>query len=448
MKKILQAVVFLILLAGVGIVLTQATLNRRSEGCIQLADFYHLEQGKVDALCIGSSHVYYGINTCLWYDEYGVASFLLASPGQPVWVSYYLLEEALKTQSPKLVVFDIGTLFRRQEDFGASSWETVISMKPSRTKWNAIQAVNAEGTFLDAASAFFAFPYYHTRSITLDKRDYWDTRQVRYHGFRPEFAAISESELAKWGQAQRLHSKKAVAVTARTEEYFRKFIELCQQEEIFLLLVNAPFANQSQEKQEAANYLRIIAKEYGVPLMEGNDYINEMQIQFEDDLLDASHLNVYGSVKYTRFLADWIKGNCSLPDRRGDSQYLEWKEASGQFWHAECKGRLLQEQDTLQGYQKLLETEADGVVAACWNKQGKAAVFEDGQRIFQKQAGQDYFQHFDLGQSDLTISYADGEASVYLDNQPYGLVDEGIHILVYDKVAGQVIDYVGFDSTD
>ncbi len=119
-------------------ILNYMTLNRKSEGCIQLADFYELDKNQVDVLCIGSSHVYYGINTCQLFEDYGIASYLLASPGQPVWISYYLLEEALKTQYPRLVVLDIGTLYRKEEDFGAYSWETVISMKPSKTKWGAI----------------------------------------------------------------------------------------------------------------------------------------------------------------------------------------------------------------------------------------------------------------------------------------------------------------------
>ncbi len=148
------------------------TLNRTSEGCIQLSDFYQLEKNQTDVLCIGSSHVYYGINTCLLYDDYGMASYLLASPGQPVWISYYLLEEALKTQNPGLVIFDIGTLFQKADDFGSSSWETLISMKPSRTKWNALKAVNRYGEVLDTIGAFLTFPYYHMRSLSLDEQDF------------------------------------------------------------------------------------------------------------------------------------------------------------------------------------------------------------------------------------------------------------------------------------
>ena len=143
------------ILFAVMFALNKMTLNRISQGCIQLHDFYNLEDHTVDALFIGSSHVYYSVNTCMLYDDYGIAGYLLASPGQPVWISYYFLEEALKTQSPKLVVFDVCTLYQKAADVGASSCPSLISMKPSVTKWNAIRAVNREGKQLDAVGAFF-----------------------------------------------------------------------------------------------------------------------------------------------------------------------------------------------------------------------------------------------------------------------------------------------------
>lgn len=55
--------------------------------------------------------------------------------------------------------------------------------------------------------------------------------------------------------------------------------------------------------------------------MEGNQWKDEMYIDFADDLLIASHLSYFGSVKYIRYLAEWIQGNISLADRRGNAVY-------------------------------------------------------------------------------------------------------------------------------
>lgn len=454
MKKILRTFIFLSVIAGVSMVLNQVTLNRDSEGCIQLSDFYELEKGRVDLLCIGSSHVYYGINTCRLYDDYGIASYLLASPGQPVWLSYYLLEEALKTQEPKLVLLDIGTIYRKEEDFGVYSWETLISMKPSATKWKAVQAVNWYGEEIDAAGAFFSFPYYHTRYAALTYEDYHRTEQIRYNGYKPEFTRISESELSKWentaftGQESDTPSGEAEAITERAEHYLRKFIELCRDREIQLLLVNSPFANLVEEKQAADNYIASIAEEYGVPLIEGNKYKEEMQIDFAEDLLDASHLNYYGSVKYTDYLAAWIAENSSLPDRRNDTEYYAWEAVSDLFWRVEMQGRMLKEIRASDAYLEALNKQADGMVAVCWQQNGMTQIYDSGKCVFRSLGDEDYFKHFDLGSSDLVVSCADGNTAVLLDQKPYSFVEEGINILVYDKAAQRVADGVGFDENN
>ncbi len=335
MMKLLKTAVFLAMMSCMAFLMNHLTLNRTSEGCIQLTDFYQLQEDHTDVLCLGSSHVYYGINTCLLYDDYGIAGYLLASPGQPVWISYYLLEEALKTQNPGLVIFDVGTLFQKEDDFGSSSWETLISMKPSYTKWNALKAVNRYGECLDTASAFFSFPYYHMRSLSLSEQDYRNTELIRYHGYKPEFGVISAQELAKWEKKKVPDSDAAAPVTERTKEFLLKIIYLCSQNDISLVLVNSPFANLTLEKLETGNYIRLLAEEHGIPFLEGNRLTDEMQICFQDDLLDASHLNYYGSVKYTDYLAKWLKKNYDIPDRRGDSRYQEWEAASRLFYKRE-----------------------------------------------------------------------------------------------------------------
>lgn len=454
MKKLLRAMLFVCLMVGVIMILNQVTLNRRSEGCIQLSDFYKLEKNQVDLLCLGSSHVYYGINTCQLYDDYGIASYLLASPGQPVWISYYLLEEALKTQAPKLVLLDIGTIYRKEEDFGAYSWETLISMKPSREKWKAIQAVNRYGEEVDAAGAFFSFPYYHNRYVTLTDEDYNNTEQIRYNGYRPEFTTISESELSEW-EVKRFHAQEAEegsgekgAITERAEYYLRKFIELCRDRKIQVLLVNSPFANLVEEKWLADDYIKSIAEEYGVALIEGNECVNDMQINFAEDLLDASHLNYYGSVKYTDYLAAWMEKNCSLPDRRDDIEYHAWEIMSDLFWRVEIQGRTLQDIHTSDTYIEALKKQPDGRVAVCWEQDGMTQVYDSGKCVFRALGNEDYFKYFDLGASDLAVSCADGNTAVLLDQEKYSFVEEGTNILVYDRVAERVIDGVGFDKSN
>ena len=69
-----------------------------------------------------------------------------------------------------------------------------------------------------------------------------------------------------------------------------------------------------------------IVSSYGYEFLNTNDHYREMGIDFSTDFYNAGHVNVYGAQKYTRFVADHIKGKYSVPDHRGDKDYEEWDE--------------------------------------------------------------------------------------------------------------------------
>lgn len=442
MKKLFSTLFLLCMLTGISIGLYRVTLNRSDEGCVQLSDFYKLDDHTVDVLFVGSSHVYYSVNTCMLYDDHGIASYLLASPGQPVWISYYFLEEALKTQSPRLVVFDVCTLYKKENDIGAASWPSLISMKPSITKWKAICAVNQKERQLDSVGAFFSFPYYHTRYVQPVEPE------QRYNGYKPDFSVISKSELAEWENPDRTNFNKIEPVSAQTEHYLRKLIALCRDKEIHLLLVNSPYLNQTEEKQTAYNYVFQIAQEYGVPFIDSN-FVEELQIDFAQDLLEPSHLNYYGSVKYTDYLAGWLEEHYELPDRRADIRYGDWQEASKKLRHTQLYGRMLKKLKKTGTCSEYIETARrmeECMVVTCEKPDGAVCVYDNGERVFTGGAsGEDYFRHFDLDNSDLVIKSRNGHVSVIIDRKDYLYTDKGMNVLVYDKVAEAVIDGAGFD---
>lgn len=444
MKKLFSTLFLLCMFAAILFGLYKVTLNQTDEGCIQLADFYKLEENTVDVLFVGSSHVYYSVNTCQLYDDYGIASYLLASPGQPIWISYYFLEEALKTQSPELVVFDVCTLYRKESEIGTASLPSLISMKPSARKWKAIRAVNAQGQLLDSVGAFFAFPYYHTRYVQSKKQE------QRYHGYKPEFHVISKSELEKWQNPDRSDFDQLAPVSEQTENYLRKMIKLCKENGIRMLLVNSPYLNQTKEKQMAYNYVFQIAREYGVPYIDSNR-VKEMQIDFAADLFEPSHLNYYGALKYTKYLAEWFEKHYEIPDRRNDDRYENWEEASKQLEHSQLYRRTLKKlkkKASMADYVQAVRQLEECIMVVYQKPAGMLYVFDHNQLVFSNNSEKAYFKHWHLGKSDLAVTCGKGQLTVMVDRKEYLDTEQGINILVYDKVAQDVIDVAGFDKTE
>ena len=72
-------------------------------------DFKALPEHCLDVLVLGSSHAQYSFNPSFYYEETGLYSYVLGSSCQPFKVSYQMLKEGLKTQSPKTVILEIYT---------------------------------------------------------------------------------------------------------------------------------------------------------------------------------------------------------------------------------------------------------------------------------------------------------------------------------------------------
>lgn len=66
----------------------------------------------IQVLFLGISSAEYGIDPMRIYEESGIATFNMASSGQPVEISYHLLKRAFNRLQPKNVFFDVSKLFK------------------------------------------------------------------------------------------------------------------------------------------------------------------------------------------------------------------------------------------------------------------------------------------------------------------------------------------------
>lgn len=105
-------------------------------------------------------------------------------------------------------------------------------------------------------------------------------------------------------------------------------------------------------------------------------------------------------------------------------------------------------------------------VIVFWQPEGGGiTVSDNGTAIFAAQEDETYFKHFDLGHSDLAVAGTNGQTKVLLDKKEYTAAPytdakteknteqnadteakkgTGTNILIYDRVAKKVIDYVSF----
>ena len=304
----------------VSIVTADRILMHKSEdGYTQMQSYYKQIDNTVDVLFLGSSKIYCQIDTGILWDEHGIASFDLGGAEAPPWNSYYFLKEALKTQKPKLIIYDASIIgYRHDVLYQPEVWSMTNNYG---MHWNLNRImqlrINTEQDFL-FKRLLFPLDTMHARYKELTKNDFVDeNNSINYKGFdyrnttevfeTPDVSTMTES----------------FVIDEKHEKYLRAIIELSKENNIPLVVMVTPYV-LTPEEQGHFNYVEDICMEEGVTYIDFNKMYDELSIDFSTDMAEKVHLNFSGTKKLTEYLGNYIVINYDIPDHRGDAKYSSW----------------------------------------------------------------------------------------------------------------------------
>ncbi len=111
----LTALLFCGLFAGLFITVNHIFVPKSDEGDWALAQtyggFYAMPSNSVDVVFLGSSYGAAAFSPKILEEDYGIRSYNLCCEQQSIFTSYYWLQEALRFQSPKVLILDPMLLF-------------------------------------------------------------------------------------------------------------------------------------------------------------------------------------------------------------------------------------------------------------------------------------------------------------------------------------------------
>ena len=169
-KRIISIFVFLTILASLLYYINGVLLIKRNDGLTPMQNFYVQEENTIDVLLLGSSHTGMNLDTEVLWNEYGISSYALWGSMQPFWNTYYFLMEALKTQTPKVIILDVyAATFDFEYSDEARQLTNVGGMNLSLNKWNAIKASAPRERWFDLLTGF---PLYHSRYNEITQDDF------------------------------------------------------------------------------------------------------------------------------------------------------------------------------------------------------------------------------------------------------------------------------------
>lgn len=445
-------------------------LSVKSGGIYRTQKFYELEDNTVDVLVLGSSHAFANINTAVLWKEYGIASYILGGSSQPMWNTYFYLKEALKTQTPKLIVLE-GYRVVEEAEYVMDSFiiTNTYGLKWSRNKIDAIRTSVPE----ERQMAFLlGYTQYHNRYTELSEEDFLRDRGSKmYENWKGSQILMKTTPLEVPNIGDDIADIK---LTEKTEKYYRAIIELAQEKEIPIMIVISPYGGIVPDDQALFQTAEKIAGEYGVPFVNYNDRSDLLRINYETDLAEESHLNYRGGYKLSKALGEYMVSHYDISDHRGETIYTSWEDDS-QYLYALMTNQQMKEMTDVDEIQEYIQEQnydvflsIDGYGSADNETSGK---FLDrmgivdlgyGGGIWYLKNGREHIwksgdgeavwffetQHNDFGVKRTRLEDGSYKNEIIIDNQIYKTVQNGVNVVVFDQTAGEVVDSFGLDADD
>lgn len=333
-KAILFAVIFLFLLQSL-------TYMLRTNGDIKeiFLGFYAEPKDTIDVVMIGSSPVYPFYAAPKLWGEYGFTMYPLASNVQRPRVAVYLVEEALKTQSPELFVFEL-RMYAYEEGTMADNMAYARGVTDNlKYSWNRIRLINSlVPEVSERYTYYFDIFKYHSNWKTLILPEQYTA--FRYERLHPLKGYVMSDKVVYGEGTDYSAVTEQTAIPAEQEESLRTLLAYLQERNLNALFIVSPM-DLDEDMQKKFNYMENIITSYGYDYLNFNNHYDELDIDFATDYYDGgSHVNASGSEKCTAFLGNYLTEHYALTDRRGDDRYSTWDEAYA-YWQ-ECQKAALE----------------------------------------------------------------------------------------------------------
>lgn len=329
-KIILHIVLFIVIGICINCLFTKILLPKTMHTTI-IKGIYEEPENSLDVAFIGDSSIYEGISPMEIWNKHGVASYDFASPTQKIWDSYYVIEEILKYQKPKLIVLNVEQLFSGKPMKEGYKRHLYDNMEYGKNKLEAITDDVQKNSKLEQLSYILPILRFHSRWSSLEKKDFENIFEERYIDERiyKGYWVIKEErpyDKTKEDKPKKLENK----INENALSYLEKIKEICKSNNIQLLLLAVPIPKtwNDERHQEVEKW----AQNNEIPFLDTNYVIDEMQIDWKTDTPDnGTHLNIHGAKKVSEYVGNYIVRNYDLPNHKDDSNYEKWNSEFAKY---------------------------------------------------------------------------------------------------------------------
>ena len=281
--------------------------------------FYDEPENSMDVVYLGSSNAFYDINPLIAYEETGLTGYTLGSSEQRVWVTYYYLQEILKYQNPKVVVFEVNMVYDSDYNDEDKTRKAYDYMRFSQEKLDSID----ESVMGDDIPWTYIFPFfrYHTRYDDLTNNDYSHAFSKKHYYLKgyaysdEVFKGLSTFDMESIDHGEMELDKKV-------ETYLDKMVALCEENNIQLIFIKTPRIDWGVREY---NTIQSYCYKKGIDYVDYNTLVHRIGMDEDTCFRDGAHLNYTGAEILSKNLGNRVLKalNNEVPEH-ADAVTAEW----------------------------------------------------------------------------------------------------------------------------
>lgn len=286
-----------------------------------IAGFYEEPENTLDAVYIGSSNCYAFWNPLVAWQSHGIAVYPYASNDQPFAVTAHLITEVRKTQPDALIIVNLNSL--RDTVINENNMHYLLDNMPlSRNKIALTRHLCEQEELSLSESMEFYLPIirYHERWNELKRTDF----EYSFNGLKG--ASNYSTHLQNFQDVTHLYKTGTAPLEPDREvvEMVEQLLDYCDEQHVRILFVTVPRAERQQDTVNEFLYLNDLIGSRGYPVLDMMDKLEETGIETVRDYYNDHHTNIHGSIKFTRYLAEYLVDNYGFRNKQGDPRYESW----------------------------------------------------------------------------------------------------------------------------
>ena len=294
--------------------------------------FYLEEENSLDVVFMGASEVPTAFAPGLAYEEFGFTSYMYTIDANPGSLYKYQLKEILSTQNPQAIVVEING-FLYGDDYQADETRLRIFAENIPFSMNKLQAV-FDFDPVDKLSYLFPFTKYHGDWIKgkgLTETYNWKTKMAQgpsmWKGITTCTLVAPLDPAVLQATAPADSDKIIIAMDCLID-----FLEFCKEENISnIIFARLAHRNSASHANSVAQVEQVLA-EYGYPLLNLEEKIDEIGLDFHRDFYNDEHLNIYGMEKSTAYLGSYLANEVlGAPVAQSQKNAAHWDECTDAY---------------------------------------------------------------------------------------------------------------------